>query len=256
MYKQGLILFICLIGINCSKLDWCDPELCPNGDEHIACGNNGEFHENCEPDVQMIDLKPYRKLLLHEHNNRRNFIAAGHLPGYYPAARMATLQWDDELAYLAELNARTCVVDHDHCRNSYRFRNIGQNLVGIAYPKHEFQNITEILLKDIWLWYREHSLIDSSYITSFKVVGDFEKYGHFAEFVLDRNTHVGCSMIRYTHREYSHLYIYNLACDYASIYAYDIAVYESGKPGSGCQTGTNRKYPALCSTRESYNPNY
>uniref|UniRef100_A0A1I8PAQ2 SCP domain-containing protein n=1 Tax=Stomoxys calcitrans TaxID=35570 RepID=A0A1I8PAQ2_STOCA len=214
------------------------------------------FHERCEPDVEVIDLRPYRKLILHEHNNRRNFVASGLLPGYYPAARMATLRWDEELAFLADLNARTCVVDHDHCRNSFRFRNVGQNLVGIARPKFEFQNITEILLKDIWLWYREHSVINSNFITSFKVVGDFEKYGHFAEFVLDRNTHVGCSMIRYTHPAYTHLYIYNLACDYASIYAYNIAVYEAGEPGSGCLTGTNPKYPALCSLQESYNPNY
>lgn len=85
---------------------------------------------------------------------------------------MATLQWDDELEFLAELNVRTCVVDHDECRNSYRFQNIGQNLVGIAHYKHEPQNITAILLKDIYLWYTEHKIIDSSFITSFKVTRD------------------------------------------------------------------------------------
>lgn len=63
-------------------------------------------------------------------------------------------------------------------------------------------------------------------------------------------------MIRYTHREYPFLYIYNLACDYASIYALDVPIYLAGEPASGCETGPNPKYPALCSTREVYNPNY
>ncbi|XP_019892872.2 antigen 5 like allergen Cul n 1-like [Musca domestica] len=256
MFLKKIFVIFSVVVSYVHSLDWCDKELCPNGGKHIACKNSGGFHKRCEPDVEIIDLRPYRDLILHEHNNRRNFVAQGLLPGYYPAARMATLQWDDELEFLAELNVRTCVVDHDECRNSYRFQNIGQNLVGIAHYKHEPQNITAILLKDIFLWYTEHKIIDSSFITSFKVTRDFEKYGHFAEFVLERNTHVGCSMIRYTYPKNRDLYIYNLACDYASVYAYDAPVYAAGKPGSGCKTGTNRKYPSLCSTREVYNPNY
>jgi len=45
----------------------------------------------------MVDLKPYRSLIVEEHNKRRNFIASGSLPGYYPATRMATMVWDEEL---------------------------------------------------------------------------------------------------------------------------------------------------------------
>lgn len=116
----------------------------------------------------MIDLRSYRDFILNEHNKRRNFVAYGQLPGYYPAARMATLRWDDELAFLAELNVRTCVVDHDECKNTYRFRNVGQNLVGIARAKHQGDNLTEVILKDMSLWFEEHNLIDSEYITKFK----------------------------------------------------------------------------------------
>lgn len=73
---------------------------------------------------------------------------------------------------------------------------------------------------------------------------------------MDRNTHMGCSMIRYTHPDYTYLYIYNLSCDYASIYALEVPVYQAGEPASGCETGPNPKYPALCSTREEFNPNF
>lgn len=39
-----------------------------------------------------------------------------------------TLEWDDELAYLAELNAKTCKIEHDLCRNTANFPYAGQNL--------------------------------------------------------------------------------------------------------------------------------
>ncbi|XP_005188844.3 antigen 5 like allergen Cul n 1-like [Musca domestica] len=256
MISKIILMFMCLTASATLALDWCDPELCPNGEKHTACGNNGAFHKRCGSDVKVIDLRPYRQLILDEHNKRRNFIALGLLPGYYPAERMATLQWDDELQFVADLNARTCIVDHDDCRNTYRFRNAGQNLVGIARHKGDVQNITEILLEDIWLWYTEFKVIDSSYITKFRTTRNFEKYGHFAQFVLDRNTHVGCSMVRFTHAEYKFLYKYHLSCNYASVYALEVPVYAAGKPASGCQTGPNPKYPGLCSTKEAFNPNF
>lgn len=42
----------------------------------------------------------------------RNKIAAGQIAGYCPASRMATMQWSDELAYLATLNVLQCVMKH------------------------------------------------------------------------------------------------------------------------------------------------
>lgn len=43
--------------------------------------------------------------------------------------------WDDELHYLASLNARTCLLKHDDCNHSYRFRNVGQNLLALSRSK-------------------------------------------------------------------------------------------------------------------------
>ncbi|XP_073811673.1 antigen 5 like allergen Cul n 1-like [Musca autumnalis] len=252
----AIIFCVTTTCVPAKTLDWCDPILCPTGGKHIACNNDGTLHKRCGHDAKIIDLRPYRDLILHGHNSRRNFVALGLLPGYYPASRMATLQWDEELQYLADLNVRTCIVEHDDCRNTYRFRYSGQNLVGISEFKHQQENITEVILKDLWLWFREHKLTDSNILTEFKVVGDLEKYGHFGEFVLDRNTHVGCSLIRYTRPEYPYLHIYNFACNYATVYAYDVPVYATGKPASKCKTGRNPKYPGLCSVKEAYNPNY
>ncbi|XP_065368937.1 antigen 5 like allergen Cul n 1-like [Calliphora vicina] len=251
-----VIIAVLLKKVDLKSLSWCDPKLCPLGIQHIACNNSGAFNERCEPDAKIIDLRPHRKFILHEHNKRRNFIASGKLPGYYPAAKMASLQWDDELAFLAEMNVRTCVVEHEECKNSYRFRNIGQNLVGIDRPRHIKANIQEVIQRGMSLWFGEHTLINSNYIMKFKADTNFEQYGHFAEFVLDRNTHVGCAMLRYTHPVYTFLHIYNTACNYASIYALDVPVYRVGKPASMCTTGEHPQYPALCSINEPFNPNY
>ncbi|EDW72384.2 uncharacterized protein Dwil_GK20747 [Drosophila willistoni] len=258
-FCQLLIIIFTFLAIkSCisQPLSWCDPALCSPGTTHVACNNNGEFNENCSPDAAMINMKPYRDFILHEHNKRRNFIASGSLPGYYPAARMATMIWDEELEYLATLNLKTCNLDHDDCHNSYRFRNLGQNLSGVDRFRNWPMNVTNLIEQSMGLWFGEYDVIDNSYITNFRVVNDLEKYGHFVETVVDRNTHVGCAMMRFTRPDYPFLYIYNTACNYASVYAIGVPVYKVGEPASECKTGSNPSYPALCSAKEVFNPNY
>lgn len=83
-----------------------------------------------------------------------------------------------------------------------------------------------------------------------------EDYGHFAEMMVDRNSRIGCSIMRFTRPDYPYVYIYNVVCNYASIYALDAPVYVKGRAASRCTTGKNPFYPGLCSTREQYSPNY
>lgn len=87
---------------------------------------------------------PKIQFILRSHNEKRNQIASGHLPNYQSAAKMPVMvsnqvivefetrpkyliyielfqsgqYWDPELAYLAELNARTCVFHHDQCHKT------------------------------------------------------------------------------------------------------------------------------------------
>ncbi|XP_014093978.2 antigen 5 like allergen Cul n 1 [Bactrocera oleae] len=250
-----VLAFVFFIEVKSNRLSWCDPELCPNRKQHIACGHDGRFTAACPDDAVMIDLRSYKKEILHEHNKRRNFVALGQLPGYYPASRMATMVWDEELAFLAALNLKMCYVEHDECNNTPRFANVGQNLSGVAYQRQGV-TISEVISRSMGLWFGEYPLINSNYITKFRVSYKFEEYGHFAEFVVDRNTHVGCAVIRYTNPSFPFFHIYNMACNYASKYAIGVPVYSIGEPASECKTGRNRNYPGLCSTKEKYNPNY
>lgn len=193
------------------EYSWCDPDLCGPGIKHVACRNNGvrefyritsktnclillrlqHFHRRCQPDSYEVDISRHKSYFVHEHNRRRNFVALGKLPGYYPAARMTTMVrmhgkyltgfllqkfsflslqvWDDELQYLSSLNVRTCILDHDDCHNTYNFANSGQNLCAIWRDRNPHTNVTSLIEESMGLWFNEFDLIDSSYIDSFKV---------------------------------------------------------------------------------------
>ncbi|XP_037825585.1 antigen 5 like allergen Cul n 1-like [Lucilia sericata] len=254
-----LVLFANILNCLCQQYSWCDPQLCGGSKtvRHIACRNNGNFHRRCYPDASDVDISKFKHVFVNEHNKRRNLIASGQLPGYYPAARMATMVWDDELQYLAGLNVRTCKLDHDDCNHTYRFHNTGQNLCGISRLKSRYVNVTNLIDETITLWFdTEYDLIDSSFVDSFKVTRNFEAYGHFAEMIVDRIARVGCAIMRFTRPDYPHLYVYNVVCNYSSVYALGAPLYKTGYPGSGCKTGRNPRFPALCSEREDFDPNY
>ncbi|XP_049308689.1 scoloptoxin SSD976-like [Bactrocera dorsalis] len=172
------------------------------------------------------------------------------------ASNRLSFIWDDELQYLASLNLRTCILDHDSCHTTYRFQYSGQNLCGVVRDRNPNVNVSGIIEEVMGLWFNEYPLIDSSYIRKFRVTKYFEDYGHFAEIAVDRNTHVGCGIIRFTRPDVPYVYIYNMVCNYASIYALDTPVYTVGQPGSRCLTGKNPYYPGLCSENEPINPNY
>lgn len=94
------------IGTSTLQNYFCNPQLCHNGGQHIGCNKKiGEFGEECKSDVKIVpmtdDLKEY---ILELHNVNRAKIARGDIPRYARAERMGAVKWDDELAFLAELN--------------------------------------------------------------------------------------------------------------------------------------------------------
>lgn len=96
--------------------------MCPAGKNHIGCANKGNFGHLCTADARVVALDDYQKrLLLHMHNQLRSTIAEGKTPGFPSAVRMGALKWDDELAYLAELNAMSCEIEHDKVSCDFYF---------------------------------------------------------------------------------------------------------------------------------------
>lgn len=80
---------------------------------------------------------------------------------------MATMVWDDELEYLAYLNAIRCDFNHDDCRNTNRFRNSGQNIAWRWDPANEAPSAGDAVLWAIDYWFSEYTLADMSVINSF-----------------------------------------------------------------------------------------
>lgn len=63
-------------------------------------------------------------------------------------------QWNDELAYFAELNVKQCQMNHDACHNTEEFHWSGQNLAGSGSTLNI--NIEKAISDGITRWYNEY----------------------------------------------------------------------------------------------------
>lgn len=115
-----------------------------------------------------------KNLILRIHNRLRNKVASGQLYGYPRAVRMPVLRWDDELAYLAELNVKQCEMNHDRCRNTDKFKAAGQNLA-IQTTTGKPEENGKIIKKLINKWFEEYKDANRTYIESYKRHPRFEK---------------------------------------------------------------------------------
>lgn len=96
-----------------------------------------------------------KQLIVHQHNKKRNLLAGGKLDGFVAACRLATMQWDDELAKLAVLNVMQCKMQHDPCRNTPKYRHSGQNIAWLSlYNLH--LTPAQILRRLIDNWFSEY----------------------------------------------------------------------------------------------------
>ncbi|XP_037818691.1 antigen 5 like allergen Cul n 1-like [Lucilia sericata] len=233
--------------------DYCSKKICNKGDTHIACDNDGEFHSNCPDDAEKREIsETLKKLIVDEHNEKRNIIAGGGEKHLKAACRMATMEWDDELASLAEYNVLQCKMKHDKCHNTDEFKYSGQNLASLGFTKSP--NDTALIEKSIRLWYEEKSDVKQSFIDKYPKGYKGPQIGHFTVMMADRNIRVGCAAATYSASGKSKAYL--LACNYATTNMVNYAIYKScDKPAADCKSGTNSSYENLCSSSESYNVN-
>ena len=85
------------ISLGSAKGKYCDPDICPNKQQHIACGNSGVFFPSCPSDRGLVQLMEEDiQRILDNHNLYRNKIANGDETGFLPAARMASMVDDFE----------------------------------------------------------------------------------------------------------------------------------------------------------------
>lgn len=67
----------------------------------------------------------------------------------------------------------------------------------------------------------------------------------------DRQTRVGCAMVKFTENLYGYDYnVHVFTCNYSFNNIYSQAVYRKGKSCSKCKTGCHSYYKSLCSEKE------
>uniref|UniRef100_A0A182N162 SCP domain-containing protein n=1 Tax=Anopheles dirus TaxID=7168 RepID=A0A182N162_9DIPT len=225
---------------------YCQRGLCPSGDAHVGCYAEQPFGKTCQGlKPQLVPMTAARKAaLLDQHNRQRQRLAVGKLPGYATAYAMPQLYWDDELQHLAELNARSCVYAHDHCRNTYSFPRAGQN---IAIIRHFGLNVTKehVMRYIVDHWYNEHPLA-YGFVDQYPANYVGPEFAHFTQIVNDRAVRMACGMVSWeTYNGYIWTNDY-LVCNYAYSNVIGDRSYTKGPIAGGCTSGRSVIYAGLC----------
>lgn len=153
------------------------------------------------------------------------------------------------MAEIAELNTKTCIFEHDECRNTDYFLYAGQNIGQIASKKRHLDPAM-VIERVIEGWFLEHRDADMSYIHKFRHHPGGKKIGHFTQLVRDESFAVGCGMSQFEKdKKFTTIY----TCDYTLSSIDDFPIYQpSNKPASRCTSTRNKNFPGLCSIHEIY----
>merc|ERR1712130_167465 len=175
------------------------------------------------------------------HNRLRSRVASG-LTRHPPAANMRQLEWDSELARVAQRLADQCNFAHDcsDCRRVGRFT-VGQNL---------YQSFTTRAdEKANWIgaiesWFNEIELLPSSSISSYSFS---PSTGHFTQLAWASTDKIGCGVTQYPNGRFmARLYV----CNYGpSGNLIGSPIYSAGRQCSACPPGfsCSSAFPGLCS---------
>ncbi|KAH8385462.1 hypothetical protein KR093_005089, partial [Drosophila rubida] len=206
----------------------------------------------CPTGAALVEMTlPLRKLVVDEHNVRRNNLAQGKLPRYETARRMATMQWSPQMAPLAELNVKQCLMKHDACHNTPKFRASGQNLAIFKYSGASSSRTNQQLITSaITMWWNERVNANQAVMASYPATWTGGDIGHFTVMARQNNYAVACAAARYVVSGENYFLI---ACNYATTNVVGKATYNVGKTAAGCTTGTNVNYAGLCKVGEAYN---
>lgn len=228
----------------------------------MACKHSGKLKKkgcNITGGGGVIKMpQKHKRLIEGEHNNDRSEVALGGL-GFPPADRMPPLIWNEELAYLAELNVMRCEFGHDKTRQTDEFKFAGQNIAQIGggtYPDEE-----TAYKQMIKLWYDEYKkakIVSKEGNVCFKPKTEGDVLGHFTAMISDKSMAVGCAALKYKHKDNGQLYAYiYFVCNYAYANMGGEQTYKPAKkgdaPGHGCKK-MHPKIKGLCSRLEKVSP--
>lgn len=111
-----------------------------------------------------------------------------------------------------------------------------------------FEPLDTLIEKNIQGWYDEVNNAAQSDIDKCCTSKSGKTIGHFTQVVTDRAIQVGCAVALYTDKDWKTSL---MACNYALTNMIGQKVYITGTTASGCSSGVNPDFPALCKDIES-----
>ncbi|XP_077299105.1 uncharacterized protein LOC143920216 [Arctopsyche grandis] len=174
---------------------------CPISPNHTMCIYQGLSSRCGQGSYGGYLTETEKKTIVDTHNVLRLRIANGQehqgAPGPQPpASDMQLLEWDDELANIAQMWADQCVFEHDLNRDTVRF-NVGQNI---------FQSEGGVPWEEaIYSWYSEVEFFDKNLVDNF--IND-KVTDHYSQIVWGNTRFIGCGKRTYPqkHRQYTYRY--------------------------------------------------
>uniref|UniRef100_A0A2I9LNV7 Cysteine-rich secretory protein n=1 Tax=Centruroides hentzi TaxID=88313 RepID=A0A2I9LNV7_9SCOR len=226
-------------------------------------------HTFCKAKNQKCLIKKWgvseddQEIIIDLHNKVRNNIAVGKdQSGRLPAAGdMLEMEWDDELAQIAQKLADQCVFKHDcdDCRKVENF-DVGQNIytstITAVKPPEPFW------VDAVRSWYSEIYRFTPDFIKPFT---SDHATGHFTQLAWSTTWRVGCGYVLYEKRRDSWTQLY--VCNYGPAGNIDDSeMYKVGKPcdkcpgntccGEHCKTRKPSSYFGLCKVLNGRGPDF
>nr|XP_037291893.1 CRISP/Allergen/PR-1-like isoform X1 [Rhipicephalus microplus] len=221
---------------------------------------NGVIHTACQPRNRnctiLIRGLSYRDKneFLRRHNKLRSKVATGRLRGFKQAANMYELEWDDELAEVAQALADQCgdmVHDKADARFTSNFKVTGQNLAS-ERRSNEVRKMDGLRFVDTW--FKEHRDYPPSQVKHFLPNFSRRPTGHFTQMIWADTQYLGCgfTMFRMKGDFDAMPYQKHYVCNYGhSGNIKGRPVYMEGPTCSRCPVGSRCvKRTGLCRARK------
>ncbi|XP_071550655.1 uncharacterized protein [Panulirus ornatus] len=216
---------------------------------HTLCKSTG-VNARCGKEMQKRGVERRdATAIVTQHNQLRSQVATGNekrgVGGSQPAAsNMRLMEWDDELARVAQGHADQCLFKHDcpDCRRVSRF-GVGQNLF-ISFQSNFDTSVQ--WERAIQAWYNEVADFNPKDIHPFKFSSGT---GHYTQMLWWSTYKIGCGFIMFKEgRWWKKLYTCNYGPAGNIIFS---TMYSKGSPCSSCPDGTSCsvRYPGLCRSR-------
>ncbi|KAL7731276.1 hypothetical protein ACLKA6_014452 [Drosophila palustris] len=214
--------------------DYCNASLC-HGKKHVACGVNSTN----------IDF------IINRFNEIRSKIAEG-IEGWPPAARMASMLWDEELAYFARINVRECIQHRDLCRNTAKYKHVGQTVVYRAVNSlNRPDGLKNIIFRMMSKWSKWSKSIGGVMMNIRNYTYDhYAPKETYSQLILENANKVGCAALQMLQNGWRQ---YFFTCNYAQSPIVGKPIYSGifgRKPGESCKTGRHKKWKNLCGSDE------